>query len=870
MRCALESWFLAASLAVTKIMTCIGQCYSVTLTERLEADNEEAALLTSYHEPLDAHVYSPLKSAQTRILRLHPSGKHSNGDTRNEQLHADLVIVNLHILEGVLIDGTDQNISYQALSYSWGRPKLSDVLVCNGKAMLISNQNAAALRALRHHSEIRNLWIDALCINQEDKNEKSKQVAQMLAIYRKAQMVQVWLGQSDRDSMIAFAYARKLPALEDNLSKHRQIEHMPTCTDHLRDLLLTLICLFGKPWLGRTWIRQEVYAARQLVVRCGSDEMSWQDFTRLAKLSSTVSSLLSDHNIVPRDYEMRIRELLEEAQRNACMPLSGVKQPRDLVDMLSKSRQFSFTDPRDTFYAILGMCNVNASTDSLTINHNDQRNAVSVDYQKSLQEVYTDASRYIIARRDTVHNLLELWHRYQRSPLHAEGLATWAVDWLSGLRNGSEHEDFEHPTEPFAQVLSTDVERPHSRLKGIRPSFIPLYSSEREWHWPEPLQETRTVLRFRVRVINYVAHLTDFTCDLGDFLDPPHDDASFALGPAALSIHTPASQSLPLFCKIARQPTKFDSRVHEWRLAILGIANTEQLCLVPSSTSRGDLIVAVAPGLLPMVIRPSQGNGTADGLFPDHESYETGPCRVFDLSITSRLLLKLWMCTLMAWSCLPIAFGCFYGAFENVRRYALMCYGGTLAIILIMDAICTYIYVCAGYLTWHRGPFLLAPMWETVVVPCLSIVSYTLLCITNDLARLERLSVGIFCFATLATAFGCGLYRQYYLVDHGITIALRREVVHAHLDDAAQKIGQDHEFHGPLFVRSIRYCWPFDVSWLQLNLWWLLLKLAIAVRWPKKSQTNLEKSRHQWLFDQIFCERKLSAWERPIQEFRLH
>jgi hypothetical protein len=115
---------------------------------------------------------------------------------------------------------------------------------------------------------------------------------------------------------------------------------------------------------------------------------------------------------------------LNEAQANAEVPRNGVKQPRNISKVLCDSIDFEYTDPRDTFYAALGMCNVETSVNSLTRSNDDQRKAVQVDYQKTLGEVYTDATFYIISRQNSLDDLKALWNDYRRTPLHSKGLST--------------------------------------------------------------------------------------------------------------------------------------------------------------------------------------------------------------------------------------------------------------------------------------------------------------------------------------------------------------------------------------------------------------------------------------------------------------
>lgn len=67
-----------------------------------------------------------------------------------------------------------------------------------------------ALRRVRDHRKARHLWVDAICINQQDDVEKTSQVAAMGNIYESAARSIVWLGQESlqRDCELAIAFIR--------------------------------------------------------------------------------------------------------------------------------------------------------------------------------------------------------------------------------------------------------------------------------------------------------------------------------------------------------------------------------------------------------------------------------------------------------------------------------------------------------------------------------------------------------------------------------------------------------------------------------------------------------------------------------------
>lgn len=78
---------------------------------------------------------------------------------------------------------------YDALSYAWGRrsPGSQATILLNDNYPLPTTDNLfAALRRLRRRFRIRRLWIDAICINQDDLEERSHQVFVMDQVYGSA------------------------------------------------------------------------------------------------------------------------------------------------------------------------------------------------------------------------------------------------------------------------------------------------------------------------------------------------------------------------------------------------------------------------------------------------------------------------------------------------------------------------------------------------------------------------------------------------------------------------------------------------------------------------------------------------------------
>ncbi|KAG6353465.1 hypothetical protein INS49_005646 [Diaporthe citri] len=183
---------------------------------------------------------------------------------------------------------------YEALSYVWGSnenpqhiqvaDKLSDASPesCpgsnyHGTARLPVTQNlAVALRHLRLLDRPRVMWIDAICINQQDNVEKGPQVAKMGDIYSKASRVVVWLGPAQDDSHAAVEVMRHLGSQIEVNWHDDAMKSAPGASDLTlsdRSVILPvrgelwrpIFDLLSRPWFDRLWVRQEIYLATDVV-----------------------------------------------------------------------------------------------------------------------------------------------------------------------------------------------------------------------------------------------------------------------------------------------------------------------------------------------------------------------------------------------------------------------------------------------------------------------------------------------------------------------------------------------------------------------------------------------------------------------------
>lgn len=83
---------------------------------------------------------------------------------------------------------------YEAFPYVWGEPKFHHAIKCKWQTVFLIQNLRSVLVQLRHADKERILWIDQLCINQNDLVKRGQQVCLMGDVYSRASSVLVWLG----------------------------------------------------------------------------------------------------------------------------------------------------------------------------------------------------------------------------------------------------------------------------------------------------------------------------------------------------------------------------------------------------------------------------------------------------------------------------------------------------------------------------------------------------------------------------------------------------------------------------------------------------------------------------------------------------
>ncbi|KAG9239502.1 heterokaryon incompatibility protein-domain-containing protein, partial [Amylocarpus encephaloides] len=156
---------------------------------------------------------------------------------------------------------------YAAISYAWGSAVDATRIVVNGHSFPLRYNIWTFLERVCHDKSLQSalFWIDAVCVNQRDFNERSIQVRIMGQIYHTATEVIVWLGRRILDSDLAMRWLcrGKAPDLGGPLGNSYS---------WTREEGIALLGLFQRDYWTRVWIVQEITNARQITVMCGAQK----------------------------------------------------------------------------------------------------------------------------------------------------------------------------------------------------------------------------------------------------------------------------------------------------------------------------------------------------------------------------------------------------------------------------------------------------------------------------------------------------------------------------------------------------------------------------------------------------------------------
>ncbi|KAH7420096.1 heterokaryon incompatibility protein-domain-containing protein [Cadophora sp. MPI-SDFR-AT-0126] len=380
---------------------------------------------------------------QIRLLTIFPRPNSASNERYKDSLRIRVSLVPFD---------WDVKPPYIALSYTWGDASQFETILVNEKNLRITASLYYALLHMQTDEPVQ-IWVDAICINQEDNNEKTEQVKRMTDIYKAATSVFAWLGPASDDSDIAMAGLEKIgedaieagqlrlsretmlklwdPDPEGLLSSIRQPFIDLSKSIGLDFPQLAIKALAARSYFTRTWIVQEFSVATELVIVCGKKKMTFPQFCA-AFLFLALHQVLTVDRLaaIPEDVDPTVKESLkhfiENCESGAPCRLIGSrnryqKQRPDyhssMLELLGLVSGYTqATDPRDRIFGLLGV-----APDAGSL-------GITVDYGREVHEVFEDAARALLKNNFT--DVLSWCRSRSKSKL---ALPTWVPDFSEAL-----------------------------------------------------------------------------------------------------------------------------------------------------------------------------------------------------------------------------------------------------------------------------------------------------------------------------------------------------------------------------------------------------------------------------------------------------
>ncbi|KAI1876079.1 uncharacterized protein JN550_001575 [Neoarthrinium moseri] len=259
-------------------------------------------------------------SDEIRLLRLSPG-------TPGDPVHANFV--NIQLDQGPPI--------FEALSYTWAdesgdATRCRPIFIGPYWDIYVATRNCErALSNIRRPRLTRDIWVDSICINQDDDTERSAQVSLIPRIYAEAESVVVYLGEESPESGAAL----EILVLQDRASIFSDLEasrlkhdlEQRTAAEHTKQQLEDI---FGRPYFKRLWVVQELIQAKSAVICCGTQSALWP----LRGLESLRSLIDIPRWTRYRNFRSNITEM-------------------NFVELIVDTRDCLCSDPRDKVFAIL-------------------------------------------------------------------------------------------------------------------------------------------------------------------------------------------------------------------------------------------------------------------------------------------------------------------------------------------------------------------------------------------------------------------------------------------------------------------------------------------------------------------------------------
>ncbi|KAL2076119.1 hypothetical protein VTL71DRAFT_1062 [Oculimacula yallundae] len=527
--------------------------------------------------------YSPLdeKAHQIRLLTLYPGQ------------FTDEIRISLEVVSFT----DDFHTCFEALSYTWGSLENPVEIAVGetGNDFLPVTQNLAqALPYLRLEDAPVVLWIDAICVNQQDLEERSSQARFMAQIYSKAPRVLIWSGLESEDSRMAIEtlklIANKFSVDWDHLAIRSTTqdgidwEIIDEALPLEDEAHLSILNLLDRDWFERLWIWQEAHLANdKALVLCGNVMILWKTlceavfcfFRKSAPRFCYSAHVFAYHKV--RRLFIKLPPLL------------------DFHQLVERTQSCKCSDPQDRIFALMGLNRHNSWPD------------IEPDYTKDVKDVYKDFALSLMTYSDNLE-LLRSIEFHDRSRL-----LSWVPDWSISRKTRRFMND-------QASGLSTAKFMARSgntlQVTGVSVSKVlraePLDVKENDTATSEIVSKLQLVTT-RIGLHNTPRQPSEYLRELSEVLCMNTFLESFV--PSKVEYLTRSRMETGL-CAILTDPDNVtnEQRHHTtwfsgyWSNRCLFLTEDYHVGLAPKDTQPGDIVVVLLGCSSTMLLRPVNSN----------------------------------------------------------------------------------------------------------------------------------------------------------------------------------------------------------------------------------------------------------------------
>ncbi|KAI0971467.1 putative heterokaryon incompatibility protein [Xylaria arbuscula] len=376
---------------------CVGLWGKISTSMAVNRNRKMAAHVAT----LETYRYSALGPGEIRLLKL-PKSIPWN------PIHCELAAIQI-----------DKVPEFETISYTWGTQLVAKPFILNGKRFMASERVYSILHDRASCLKTRYIWIDSVCINQDDEDEKSSQVQLMRKIYGASHHTIIWLGYAPdaNDAIGLLAHLRRRMNFDDPAERASRpltqlnIEHTSWPA---------LVRLIKHDYWSRCWVIQEIAVSKSVIISYGGELITWDYFSSLVQTlfdtePNTVWHISKIYWRSPESPDpLPIDAGLQIASVGRVRESIRAKQSIGLFELLIASINSTATDPRDNIYAVQGISTAADSGDILP------------DYSSTIERPFLETASYLL-RQDYPSRILHLagigFHR------SAKIRTSWVPDW---------------------------------------------------------------------------------------------------------------------------------------------------------------------------------------------------------------------------------------------------------------------------------------------------------------------------------------------------------------------------------------------------------------------------------------------------------